>query len=86
MAVNSFNEILSVKYLNGLYGFLSVAAFFYLLKKCKTDLSIATAAMFGAVLLIVHFTFDRLFGKLLIILYLNIICSERFGTNYKESF
>ena len=83
----NFDEILSVKYLNGVYGFLSVAAFFYLLKKCKTDLSIATAAMFGAVLLIVHFTFDRLFGDLpellCLLLYLNIICSEKFGTNYK---
>lgn len=43
--------------------------------------------MFGAVLLILHFTFFRLFGDLLqlllMLLYLNIICSKKFGTNYK---
>ena len=83
----NFDEILSVKYLNGLYGLLSITGFFYLLKKFKCNLSIVTATMFGAVLLILHFTFDRLFGDLLellcLLLYLNIICSEKFGTNYK---
>ena len=83
----NFDEILSVKYLNGMYGCLSVAAFFYLLRKFKTRVFVATAAMTGAVLLILHFTFYRLFGDLLevlcLLLYLNIICSEKFGTNYK---
>ncbi len=83
----NFDEILSAKYLNGFYGFLSVAAFFYLLKKIKPDFFIATAAMSGAVLLILHFTFYRLFGDLLevlcLLVYLNIICSKEFGTNYK---
>jgi len=83
----NFDEILSAKYLNGLYGFLSITAFFYLLKKFKTGLFIETATMIGAVLLILHFVFYRLFGDLLevlcLLLYLNIICSEKFGTNNK---
>ena len=65
----NFNEILSAKYLNGLYGFLSVAAFFCLLKRFKTNLSIATATMLGAILLILHFTFYRLFGDAGIIMF-----------------
>ena len=43
--------------------------------------------MIGAVLLILQFTFNRLFDDLLqllfMLLYLNIICSKKFGTNYK---
>jgi hypothetical protein len=83
----NFDEILTAKYLNGLYGFLSVVSFFYLIKKFKIRFFIETAIMVGAVLLIVHFTFYRLFGDLLelflMLLYLNIICSKKFGTNYK---
>ena len=83
----NFDEILSAKYLNGFYGFLSLIAFFYLIKKFKIRFFIALGIMTGAVLLIVHFTFYRLFGDLLelllMLLYLNIICSKKFGTTYK---
>ncbi|HEX7457805.1 MAG TPA: hypothetical protein VF301_05180, partial [Ginsengibacter sp.] len=83
----NFDEILTTKYLNGFYGFLSLIAFFYLLKKFKVRFFIETAIMIGAVLLILQFSFNRLFDDLLhllfMLLYLNIICSKKFGTNYK---
>lgn len=83
----NFDGILTTKYLNGFYGFLSLIAFFNLLKKFKVRFFIETAIMIGAVLLILQFSFNRLFDDLLqllfILLYLNIICSKKFGTNYK---
>lgn len=84
----NFDEILTVKYLNGFYGLLSVTAFFYLLKKFEIRLFLKAAIMVGAVLLIVHFTFYRLFGDLLellfMLLYLNIICLKKFSVDYKR--
>ncbi len=84
---NRFDPMFTVKYLNGLYGLLSLTAFFYLLKKLKIKVVIAIAMMSGAVFLILHFAFYRLFGDLLqllfLLLYLNIICSKKFGSNYK---
>jgi hypothetical protein len=83
----NYDGILTAKYLNGLYGLLSVASFFYLLKKYSVGIFIEKAIMVGAVFLILHFTFYRLFGDLLqlliLLLYLNIICSKKFGDNYK---
>ena len=83
----NFDGILTAKYLNGLYGLLSVASFFYLLKKFSLGIFIEKGIMVGAVLLILHFTFYRLFGDLLqlliLLLYLNIIYSKKFGDNYK---
>jgi hypothetical protein len=82
------DEILTAKYLNGFYGFLSVLAFFYLIKKMKIRSLIGMAIMVASVLLIVHFAFFRLFGDLLqllfLLLYLNIICSKNFSGNYKK--
>jgi hypothetical protein len=83
----NFDEILIAKYLNGLYGLLSLTAFFYLLKKFKINFILEIAIITGAVLLILHFTFYRLFGDLLqlliLLLYLNVICSKKFGSSYK---
>jgi hypothetical protein len=83
-----FDEILTEKYLNGLYGLVSLGVFFYFIKKLQIKLSIEIAIMVAAVLLILHFVFYRLFGDLLqlifLLLYLNIICSKNFGGNYKN--
>jgi hypothetical protein len=82
------DEILTAKYLNGFYGFLSLLAFFYLIKKMNIRFLIGIAIMTASVLLIVHFAFFRLFGDLLqllfLLLYLNIICSKNFSGSYKK--
>lgn len=84
----NFDSILIAKYLNGLYGFVSLVTFFYLMKKFKLIFFIEIAIMLCSVLLILHFTFFRLFGDLLqllfLLLYLNIICSNKFGSGYKK--
>ena len=53
----------------------------------KIRFFIEIAIMIAAILLILHFAFFRLFGDLLellfLLLYLNIICSKNFSSNYK---
>lgn len=82
------DEILTAKYLNGLYGLLSLLAFFYFIKKMKIRFLIEIATMMASVVLILHFAFFRLFGDLLqllfLLLYLNIICSKNFRGSYKK--
>lgn len=83
----NLDEIISAKYLNGFYGFLILVSFFYFIKKFKIIFLIEMEIMSAATLLILHFTFSKLFGDLLevlfLLLYLNIICSKRFSNNYK---
>lgn len=84
---SGFNGIISAKLLNGLYGLISLCFYFSLIKKLKINFFIETAIMVGAVLLILHFAYTRLFGDLLqlmfLLIYLNIICSKKFEKNYK---
>ncbi|MEO5649714.1 MAG: hypothetical protein ABIR03_07320 [Ginsengibacter sp.] len=84
---SGFNGIITAKWLNGIYGAVSLCLYFYFLKKLKINPYVEIATMFGAVLLIIHFAFSRLFGDLLqvtfLLLYLNIISSNNFGKNYK---
>ncbi len=83
-----FNGIISAKFLNGLYGAIGLYLYFSLIKKLKINFFIETAIMIGAVLLMIHFVYARLFGDLLqlmfLLIYLNIICSEKFGENYNK--
>jgi hypothetical protein len=85
-----FNEILSAKILNGFYGAVSLCLYFSLLKKLKINAFAEVTIMIGAVLLMVHFAFSRIFGDLLqvmlLLFYLNIICSKKFNKTYKEIF
>lgn len=82
-----FNGIISAKILNGLYGLISLWLYFSLIKKLEINFFIEIAIMIGALLLILDFAFSRLFGDLLqlmlLLVYLNIICSKNFGRNYK---
>lgn len=82
------NGVISTKFLNGLYGAISLYLYFSLIKKLKINFFVEIAIMIGAVLLMIHFVYARLFGDLLqlmfLLIYLNIICSKKFGENYKK--
>ncbi|MEO6136581.1 MAG: hypothetical protein ABIP35_15610, partial [Ginsengibacter sp.] len=82
-----FNGIITSKFLNGLYGAISLYLYYSLIKKWKINFFVEMAMMIGAVLLMIHFVYARLFGDLLqlmfLLIYLNIICSKSFGKNYK---
>ncbi len=82
------NEILAAKYLNGQYGAVSIVAFFYLVKKFRIRFFIEMAITLSAVILILDFTFSRLFASLLVLVflltYLNIIFSDSFSKSYKK--
>ncbi|HUS00097.1 MAG TPA: hypothetical protein VMY77_00135 [Chitinophagaceae bacterium] len=83
-----FDGILTQKYLNGIYGLLCLTAYFYLIKKLHINYLIEIALMLSASLLILYFSFGRLFGDLLqvlfLLLYLNIVLSKNFSKNYKK--
>ncbi|HVZ95593.1 MAG TPA: hypothetical protein VG847_01880 [Chitinophagaceae bacterium] len=82
------NEVLAAKYLNGVYGAATIVAFFYLVKKFRIRFFIEMAIMLTAVVLILHFTFFRLFASLLalvfFLLYINILVSDNFNKGYKK--
>lgn len=82
----NFNGILTAKYLNGAYGLLAVTALYYLVKKMELQFIVEVAIMSAAVLSVIHFSFSRLFGDLLLLplllLYLNIIRSPGFSKSY----
>ncbi len=81
-----FDAVVTEKYLNGLYGLISLIAFFYFIKKFRIDFFNEIAIIATALLLILYFVFSRQFGDLLqvqfLLLYLNIICSKNFNKNY----
>ena len=83
-----FDGILTQKYLNGIYGLISLTAYFYLIKKLQINFLLEIALMTGASLLILFFSFGRLFGDLLqvlfLLLYLNVVLSKNFSKNYKK--
>ncbi|MFS8081883.1 MAG: hypothetical protein ACMG51_00415 [Ginsengibacter sp.] len=83
-----FDPIISAKILNGFYGFISVWVFFSMIKKFKIHLFIEIALMTGVVILLIDFAFSRLFADMLLVLilliYLNILCNENFGKNYRS--
>lgn len=82
-----FNGIITSKFLNGLYGAISLYLYYSLIKKWKINFFVEMVIMIGAALLMIHFVYARLFGDLLqlmfLLIYLNIICSKSFGKNYK---
>ncbi|MEO5501822.1 MAG: hypothetical protein ABIR31_10320 [Ginsengibacter sp.] len=82
------DPIISAKLLNGFYGFISVWIFFSIIKKFKIDFFIEISLMVGVVLLLIDFAFSRLFADMLLVLilliYLNILCNENFGKNYRS--
>jgi hypothetical protein len=79
--------IIVEKWLNCLYGAISVALYFFLIKKLRISIRFAVAIMCIGTLLIFHFAIARLFADMLMVmlllLYLNICCSKDFGGNYK---
>jgi hypothetical protein len=83
------DEILAAKYLNGVYGCICLVVFFYVVKKFRIQFFIEIIVMASAVLLVLHFAFNRIFGDLLpiifLLVYINIILSEKFADGYKMS-
>ncbi len=83
-----FDPIISAKLLNGFYGFISVSVFFSLVKKFRFLFFIEIALMAWVVLLLIDFAFSRLFADMLLVLilliYLNILCNDHFGKNYRS--
>lgn len=83
-----YDGILVAKYLNGLFGLISLTAFFSLLKKMQISFFYEMAILSSAVLLILLFVFNRVFGDLLqtmfLLLYLNVILSKNFGRDYRS--
>lgn len=79
--------VITVKFLNGLYGLISLCAFYFLIKKLKISFSVAIGLVSSSIFLILYFVFLRLFGDLLqamfLLLYLNVICGRGFYSNYK---
>ena len=80
------NAILWAKYLNALYGFFSLCLFFYIIRKLNVILMPALLIMGAAVLLLLHFSFSRLFADNLevtiLLAYLNILHSKNFINRY----
>ena len=85
-----FDGVLAVKYLNGLYGLLSLGAFFFLIKRYAIEKRVALALLLTAVILILYFVYYRLFGDLLqlflLLTYLNLITGEAFTKRYLKIF
>lgn len=83
---SGFDAVITEKYLNGVYGFIILCSFFYLIKKMRISFVIEVGILIAGITLIVHFVFFRLFGDLLqamfLLLYLNVICSKSFYGNY----
>ncbi len=82
------DPILSVKSLNGVYGFIMLLAFLLLIKKNLLPEKIAFGISVAGMFLILQIVFLRLFGDLLqalfILLYLNVVCSRNFYSSYKK--
>lgn len=83
-----FNTITSVKVLNGFYGLCCLISFYFLVAKLEIIRFVGIPIMAAAVFLLLYFAFDRLFGDLLLVLflllYLNIICSKKNWKGYTQ--
>ena len=83
-----FDPVLAAKYLNCIYGFIALTAFFFLIRKLKIQSFAAVGILIAALLLMLHFVFYKLFGDLLqltfLLIYMNIICTNNFIDSYKK--
>lgn len=80
------NTIMWAKYLNCLYSIISLCLFINLIKKLQINMLPAMLMMGAAILLLLHFSFSRLFGDNLVVTillgYLNILYSKNFINQY----
>jgi hypothetical protein len=79
---------LAARYLNGIFGFISMISLFYLLRKFIIHSWLMHCLMCSFVLIILHYTFHDLFADMLLVmmllLYLNLICAKNFINSYKH--
>ena len=82
------NAILFAKYLNGFYGLISLILFFHIIRTLKIYFLPAVLIMGAGVLLLLHFSFARLFADNLLVMillcYVSIVQSNGFVNNYKK--
>ncbi len=82
------NAILFAKYLNGFYGLISLILFFHIIRTLKIYFLPAVLIMGAGVLLLLHFSFARLFADnllvMLLLCYVSIVQSNGFVNNYKK--
>lgn len=82
------DPIFCAKLLNGVFGFVCVWIFFSLITKFTVQFYIGIILMAGVVLLLIDFAFSRMFGDLLVVMllliYLKIVCAQRFSQNYRS--
>ena len=82
------DAILFSKYLNGIYGLISLILFFYIIRKLKIYFLPAVLMMGAVVLLFLHFSFSRLFADNLVVTillaYFYIVNSKDFVNNYRK--
>ena len=82
------NAILFAKYLNGFYGLVSLMLFFHLIRVLKIYFLPAVLIMGACVLLLLHFSFTRLFADNLLVMillcYVSIVQSNDFVNNFKK--
>ena len=80
------DAILFSKYLNGIYGLISLILFFYIIRELKIYFLPAVLIMGAVVFLLLHFSFSRLFAdNLLVTILLTYFCivhSKDFVNNY----
>lgn len=83
-----FNEIVVAKVLNGIYGCISLCFYFFLIRRMKMHPLANLLVLTGAMLLVLHFAFTRLFADLLqavfLLWYLNVTCKKDFGERYRQ--
>ncbi|MEP6675156.1 MAG: hypothetical protein ABJA78_08370 [Ferruginibacter sp.] len=79
------NAVMAAKYLNGIFSCAAIIAVFFLLKKLVLHRYAELGIMTAISILLLHYTFHELFADLLLVLmlliYLNIICSKNFINN-----
>ena len=82
------NAILFAKYLNGFYELVSLILFFHIIRTLKIYFLPAVLIMGAGVLLLLHFSFARLFADnllvMLLLCYVSIVQSNGFVNNYKK--
>ena len=79
------NAVMAAKYLNGIFSCCSIISVFFLLKKFVLHRYAEFGIMISVSILLLHCTFNELFADLLLVLllliYLNVICSKNFIKN-----